>query len=170
MEKVYVKDLVGEELEEEFLHFDLTEIQQVLAKLQYTEAIDLPHAEVLQQQSLRGADILCEHLSKLVKTVSYLEGKLNSVKNKAALNYTSPDGSRVTMEMRKFYAESAPDVEELQEKLAKAKASKTLLEKKFDIIMKSHYYYRDVAAGLRKTILGYSLPAVTAEPVPEGWE
>ena len=135
MSNVYLRDLVGENLEEQFLNFDLTEIQQVLGKLQYVDAVDLPHAEMLQQQALRGADILCEHLSKIVKTVSYLEGKLNSVKNKAALNYTSPDGGRVTMEMRKFYGESAPDVEELQEKLAKAKGSKLLLEKKYETKM-----------------------------------
>ena len=44
----------------------------------------------------------------------------SGAKNKAALNYKSPDGSKVTMEMRKFFCECAPEVEELQEKLAKA--------------------------------------------------
>jgi len=171
MSKVYLKDLVGENFEDDFLNFDLTEIQQVLIKLQYTEAIDLPHAEMLQQQSLRGADILCEYLSKLVKVVSYLENKINSAKNKASLEYKSPDGSKVTADMRRWYGEVAPEVEQLQNFLARAKGSKSLLEKKFDIIMKSHYYYRDIAAGLRKTVLGYTPAATTSvDPVPEGWE
>jgi len=171
MKNVYVKDLLGNEMEEDFLQFDLTEVQDVLSKLQYTEAIDLPHAEMLQQLALRGADILSEHLSKMVKTLSYLESKVNSVKNKAALNYTSPDGSRVTMEMRKFYAEAAPEVELFHESLAKAKGSKVLLEKKYDLLMKSHYYYKEIANGFKKTIVGFTAPTVIEKhPVPEGWE
>jgi len=171
MKEVYVRDLIGEGLEENFLDFNLTEVQDVLSKLQYTEAIDLPHAEMLQQLALRGADILSEYLSKMVKTLSYLEGKVNAVKNKAALNYTSPDGSRVTMEMRKFYSEAAPEVELFQESLAKAKGSKVLLEKKYDLLMKSHYYYKEIANGYKKTILGFNPPAaIEKQSVPEGWE
>lgn len=171
MKSTYLKDLIGEDFEDKFLDFDLTEIQQVLIKLQIADAIDLPHAEMLQQQSLRGADILCEYLSKLVKVVSYLESKINTAKNKAALDYKSPDGSKVTLDMRKWASEIAPEVVELQSLMARAKGSKVLLEKKFDIIMKSHYYYRDIAAGLRKTILGYAPPMQqSTDPVPEGWE
>jgi len=166
---VYVKDLVGVDMEEEFLDFNLTEIQQVLSNLQYTEAIDLPHAEMLQQQALRGADIITEYLSKLVKTVSYLEAKINSAKNKASLEYQSPDGSKVTLEMRKWAGEISSEVEQLQVKMAKAKGAKVLLEKKHDLLIKSYYYYKEIAAGLRKTILGYSTPS-SEHPVPEGWE
>lgn len=170
MSNIYVKNLIGENMEEEFMDFDLTEIQQVLSKLQHTDAIDLPHAEMLQQQSLRGADILSEYLSKIVKTVSYLEGKINTAKNKASLNYQSPDGSKITLDMRKWAGEVAPEVEALQESMSKAKGTKVLLEKKYDILIKSHHHYKDIATGLRKTILGYTAPVMPKEDVPEGWE
>jgi hypothetical protein len=168
-QQVRLGDLLGDELEEEFVRFDLTEIQQVLTKLQYTDAIDLAHAELLQQQSLRGADILTEYLGKIVKTVGYLETKVNATKNKAALNYQEPNGNRTTSDMKKWFSESAPEVEEVQIKLAKAKASKMVLEKKYDILIRSHHHYKDIAAGLRKTILGYS-PTQLKEKIPEGYE
>ena len=44
-QQVRLGDLLGDELEEEFVNFDLTEIQNVLMRLQYTDAIDLAHAE-----------------------------------------------------------------------------------------------------------------------------
>lgn len=166
-QQVRLGDLLGNELEEEFVNFDLTEIQNVLSKLQETDAIDLVHAETLQQQALRGADLITEHLGKIVKTVGYLETRVSSVKNKAALNYQAPEG-KTTADMKKWYAESAPEVEEVQIKLAKAKASKVVLEKKYDLLIKSHHHYKDIAVGLRRTILGYS-PNNTAK-VPEGYE
>lgn len=164
-QRVRLGDFIGDQLEEEFVNFDLSEIQQVLTKLQYTEAIDLAHAELLQQQSLRGADILTEYLGKIVKTVGYLESKVNSVKNKAALHYQDPNGNRTTSDMKKWFSESSPEVEEFQIKLAQAKASKAVLEKKYDILIRSHHHYKDIAAGLRKTILGYSI-----SKIPEGYE
>ena len=168
-QRVRLGDLLGDDLEEEFISFDLTEIQQVLSKLQYTDAIDLAHAELLQQQALRGADILTEYLGKIVKTVGYLESKVNSTKNKVSLDYQAPDGSRTTADMRRWAGESSPEVEEVQIRLAKAKASKMVLEKKYDILIKSHHHYKDIAAGLRKTILGYTPPTIQ-DKIPEGWE
>jgi len=167
-DKVSVRDFLGDKFEEDFLEFDLTEIQEVLGKLQNIDAIDLSHAELLQQQALRGADIITEYLGKIIKTIGYLEAKVNSTKNKAALNYQEPNGNRTTSDMKKWYAESAPEVEELQIKLAKAKGSKILLEKKYDILIRSHHHYKDIASGMRKTILGYSQP--NKEKVPEGYE
>jgi hypothetical protein len=166
--KTYLKDIVGENLEENFLEFDLTEIQEVLSKLQDTEAIDIAHAEILQLQALRGADILSEYLSKLIKTVGYLEAKLNSTKNNAALTYQEPNGGKVTADMRKYFSECAPEVEEVQIRLAKAKASKAAIEKKYDILIRTHHYYKDLSAGLRRTILGYS-PSSMGK-IPEGYE
>lgn len=167
-QSVKLSDFLGSELEEEFVNFDLTEIQQVLNSLQNIDAIDLSHAELLQQKALRGADILTEYLGKIVKTVGYLEAKVNSTKNKAALDYQAPEG-RTTVEMKKWAGESSPQVEDLQIKLAKAKASKTVLEKKFDILIKAHHHYKDIAMGIRKTILGYTMTNNT-EKTPEGWE
>lgn len=165
-QQVRLGDLLGQDLEEEFINFDLTEIQNVLVSLNETDAIDLAHAEMLQQLSLRGADIITEYLGKVVKTVGFLEAKVNSTKNKAALNYQEPNGNKTTSDMKKWFSESSPEVEEVQIKLAKAKASKIVLEKKYDLLIKSHHHYKDIAAGLRKTILGY-----TATPViPEGYE
>lgn len=168
-QQVRLSDFVGSQLEEDFLDFDLTEVQKVLSNLQNMDPIDLAHAEVLQQQALRGADLLTEYLGKIVKTVGYLETKVSSVKNKAALNYKDPDGGRTTADMKKWYSEQAPEVEEVLIKLAKAKASKIVLEKKYDTLTKTHYFYKDIALGMRKTILGYTAPVVS-EKVPAGYE
>jgi oligoribonuclease NrnB/cAMP/cGMP phosphodiesterase (DHH superfamily) len=167
-QQVRLGDFLGTELEEEFIDFDLTEIQQVLGKLQNDIAIDLSHAELLQQQSLRGADIITEYLGKMIKTVGYLEAKVNSTKNKVSLEYQAPEGTRTTSEMKKWAGESSPEVEEVQIKLAKAKGSKVVLERKYEILIKSHHHFKDIAAGMRKTILGYSPGA--SEKVAEGYE
>ena len=160
-------DLLVNELELDFQIFDLAEIQQVLDNLKDIEAIDLAHAEALQQQSLRGADVLTEYLAKIVKTVGYLESKVSSTKNKVSLEYQAPDGAKTTLDMKKWAGESSPEVEQVQIKLAAAKGSKLYLERKYEILIKAHHHFKDIAAGLRKTILGYSLPA---DKVPEGYE
>jgi hypothetical protein len=168
-QQVRLGDYLGTELEDDFMNFDLTEIQQVLERLAETDAIDLAHAELLQQQALRGADILTEFLGKMVKTVAYLEAKVNSTKNKVARDYKDPDGSRTTVDMKKWAGEAAPEVEELQIRLGRAKGSKLVLERKYEILVKSHHHFKDIAQGLRRTILGYS-QSTTNEKVPEGYE
>ena len=166
---VRLGDLIGSNPEEDFRNFDLTEVQQVLNHLQQTEAVDLAHAEFLQQQALRGADILAEHLAKMVKTVAHLEAKVNSVKNKVSLEYVAPDGARTTVDMKKWAAECSPEVTAAIERLADAKGGKVALERKFDIIVKAHHHFKDIASGLRRTILGYS-SSTPNEPVPPGYE
>lgn len=153
---VRLGDVLGSNHEEDFKNFDLTEIQEVLEQLRDIDAIDLAHAEMLQQQSLRGADILIGYLSRMVKTVGYLESKVNSTKNKVSLEYVAPDGARTTVDMKKWAGESSPELEAVQIKLAEAKAGKIVLERKYEILIKSHHHFKDIAAGLRKTILGYS--------------
>jgi hypothetical protein len=155
-QQVRLGDVLGSNHEEDFKNFDLTEIQEVLEQLRDIDAIDLAHAEMLQQQSLRGADILIGYLSQMVKTVGYLESKVNSTKNKVSLEYVAPDGARTTVDMKKWAGESSPEVEAVQIKLAEAKAGKIVLERKYEILIKSHHHFKDIAAGLRKTILGYS--------------
>ena len=167
-QQVRLGDLLGDTMEEEFVNFDITEIQQVLDNLRDIDAIDLAHAELLQQQSLRAADILVEYLAKIVKTVAHLEAKVNSTKNRVSMDYTTPDGSRVTLDMRKWAAEVSPEVVEVQDRLAKAKGSKVFLERKYEILVKAHHHFKDIAAGMRKTILGYS--SGTSEPTPPGYE
>lgn len=166
MEKNTLGEFIGESFEEDFSSFDLREIQEVLSSLKDDQAIDLAHAERLQQKALRGADILIEYLGKIVKTVSYLETKINSTKNSVALNYQSPEG-RTTMEMRKFAAESSKEVEELQISLSKAKAAKIVIEKKLELLIKGHHHWKDISMGLRKTIVGYAIQS--QDKVPE-WE
>lgn len=165
-QQVRLGDLLGSDLEEDFINFDLTEIQQVLVMLQETDAIDLVHAEQLQQQALRGADIVAEHLGKIVKTVGYLEAKIASTKNKVSLEYKAPDGSKTTTDMKIWAGAASSEVELVSIALAKAKGSKMVLEKKYDILIKSHHHYKDIALGLRKTILGYSV----SDNVPKGYE
>ena len=152
--RIYVKDVLGTNLEDNFLDFDITEVQLVLTELQNQDAIDLPHAEMLAQKCLRCADLLSELLGKLTKTLSNYESRINSAKNQASLDYEFP-GGKTTAEMRKWAGEVDPTVKSLQEQLAYAKGSKVFLEKKFDIIIKSHHHYKDLSSGLRKTILGY---------------
>ena len=152
MGNITVRDIIGSSNEDEFLDFDLTEVQQVLSFLQSEQAIDIAHAERLQLKALRGADIVSEFLSKIVKTVSYLESRLTSVKNKVSLDYKcSPDGSKATAEMRKWAGECSPDTLAIQESIAKAKGTKILLEKKFDILLKAHHSYKEVAMGFRRS-------------------
>jgi oligoribonuclease NrnB/cAMP/cGMP phosphodiesterase (DHH superfamily) len=170
MNKTTLRDYIGDDLEDDFLSFDLTEIKLVLDRLQNTDAIDLSHAELLQQQALRGADVLTEYLGKIVKTVSYLEGKINTLKNKVSLEYKAPDGSKTTTDMKIWAGSASSEVEDIQIKLARAKGSKSVLEKKYDILIKSHHHYKDIAMGLRKTVLGYNNTTTSQEKMPEGWD
>lgn len=158
-------NLLTDSLEDEFNDFNLTEIQEVLQHLASTDAIDLPHAESLQQRALRGADIVSEYLGRLVKTTAYLESQVSSAKNKASLSYISDQG-KTTAEMKKWAGESSPEVEKIAARLARAKGAKSVLEKKYDILVKSHHHYKEIAAGLRRTVLGYTLSAPSNEP----WE
>lgn len=166
-EKVTLGSIVGVELEEDFLEFDLTEIQEILKTLSETDAIDLAHVEFLQQQTLRGADILSEYLGRIIKTTSYLESKVNTAKNKASLEYVDSTASKTTADMKKWAGESSPVVAELAAVLAKAKGSKSVLEKKYDIIIKAHHHYKDLAMGLRRSVLGYN----NEKPkLADGWD
>lgn len=165
-QQVRLGDFIGIGLEEDFSNFDLTEIEDVLRNLNNVNAIDLSHAEYLQQQALRGADILTTYLGSIVKTVGYLEAKVNSVKNKVSLEYMAPEG-RTTTDMKIWAGQASPEVEKIQNKLAEAKASKMVLEKKYDILVKTHHHYKQIAEGLRRTILGYGQ---SQEKIPEGYE
>jgi hypothetical protein len=167
-QQVRLGELLGDAMEEEFVDFDMTEIQQVLDNLKDISAIDLAHAELLQQQSLRAADILIEYMAKIVKTVAHLEAKVNSTRNKVSMEYKDPNGDRTTLDMKKWAGEVSPEVAEVQDRLAAAKGSKVYLERKYEILVKSHHHFKEIAMGLRKTILGYS--SGTAERTPSGWE
>lgn len=167
-QQVRLGDFLGTELEEDFTNFDLTEIQDVLVRLQETDAIDLAHAELLQQQALRGADIITGYLGKMVKTVGYLEAKVNKIKNKVSLEFKAADGFKTTTDMKIWAAGASPEVEEVSITLSRAKASKMVLEKKYDLLIKSHHHFKEIATGIRKSILGYS-QGTTNEPVPEGY-
>lgn len=156
--KITVADLIGDGLEDAFLNFDVTEAQNLLAKLQDTNVPDLAHAEYLQQEALRCADILTEYVAKLVKTIHYLDSQVSRTKADKALNYTPPTGVRLSIELRKMAGESAQEVQDLQEKLAKAKGSKVALDRKYEIVVKAHHHYKDIASGFRRTMMGYSMP------------
>jgi len=168
-QQVRLGDFLGNNLEEDFKSFDLTEIQEVLEQLRDIDAIDLAHAEQLQQQALRGADILAGYLAKIVKTTAYLEAQVNSTKNKVSLEYQAPDNARTTVDMKKWAADSSPEVEKVQIKLAEAKGAKMALDRKYEILIKAHHHFKDIASGLRKTILGYSSGTTSASPA-EGYE
>lgn len=168
-QQVRLGDLLGNEMEADFANFDLSEVQLVLENLRDMDAIDLAHAEILQQQALRGADVLTEYLAKMVKTVGYLESKVSSTKNKVSLDYHAPDGAKTTLDMKKWAGECSPEVELVQIKLASAKGSKLYLERKYELLIKAHHHFKDISTGLRRTILGYS-QGTTQDKVPEGYE
>jgi hypothetical protein len=146
-----LKQLVGDSYTENFEEFDLAAVQQVLAALATEQAIDIAHSERLQQKTLFAADLLTEYLAKLIKTVSYLESKMNSVKNKVSLEYNAPDGGKTTMEMKKQAGESSEKVEELALLLAKAKGAKSLVERKYEILLKAHHHFKDLSSNQKKT-------------------
>ena len=168
MNSVRLGDFLGVSSEEDFMEFDLSEVEIVLQSLKEVNATDLSHAEFLQQQALRGADIITGYLGKMVKTIGFLEAKVNSVKNRVALEYKAPDGSRTTTDMKLWAAGCSSEVEEVQITLAKAKASKLVLDNKYSTLIKTHHHYRDIAQGIRKTVIGYT-PS-SNEKIPEGYE
>lgn len=164
MQKQTLGDIIGEELVDDFSNFDLSVLKEVIDGLSSTDAIDFSHAELLQQKALYGANLMLDFLGKLVKTTNYLESKISSVKNKTALEYKAPNGEKTTADMKKQAGESAPEVESLSILLAKAKGAKAVLEKKYDIMIKSHYFYKEICQGQKQTIPGYKI-----QNTPEGW-
>ena len=151
-ERITVADVIGREDYDKFLDFDLTEVQNLVSNLQSTGCDNAAIAMNLQQQALRCADILSEYLGKIVKTMSYLDAKIVTKKNSIALHYSNPNSPKPSIELRKMAAEADEDVEELTLQLAKAKGTKSVLEKKYDIVVKAHHHYKDIATGLRRTI------------------
>jgi len=148
-----LSNFIGKTFDDNFEEFDLVEIQQVLASLKSEEPIvDISKCEWFQQKALRGSDVISEYLGKIVKLTSFFESKINSAKNKAALEYTAKEG-RTTAEMKKQAGECSPDIEQWVEKLAKVKAAKTLLEKKYDTLVRTHYHYKEIANGLRRGMI-----------------
>lgn len=166
---VRLGDLLGNDLEVKFHDFDLSEVQHVLDYLRENEPFDIAQAEMLTQKALRGADVLTEYLGKLAKTVGYLESKVASTKNKVSLEYKAPDGSRTTLDMKKWAADVSPEVEAVQIKLSEAKGSKQYLEKKYELLLKAHHHFKEIAGGLRRTVVGYSSGS-GGDKIPEGYE
>jgi hypothetical protein len=146
-----LKQLVGDTFTDNFEEFDLAVVQQVLASLSTDQAIDIAHSEKLQQKTLFAADLLTEYLAKLIKTVSYLESKMNSVKNKVSLEYNAPEGGKTTADMKKQAGESSEEVEKLALQLAKAKGAKSLVERKYELLLKAHHHFKDLSSNQKKT-------------------
>ena len=164
MSQTTLGNLLGSEMVDKFEDFDLTEIQQVLKSLANENAIDLAHSDFLQQKSLYAANLLVDYLAQLVKSVSYLEGKVNSTKNRAALEYKSGE-SKITADMRRSASESDPEVEKLISILARAKGAKVMIENKLNILIKAHHFYKDVSSGMRRGMIsmGGNSPAALQE-------
>lgn len=173
MSQITLGQLLGNNDVESFEEFDLTEVQKVLKSLAIEDPIDIAHAEYLQQRSLYGAELLIDLSAKMVKTVGFLESKMNSLKNKCALEYKSTDDKvRVTAEMRKNASECDPRVEELSYILAKAKGAKLAIEKKLDLILKTHYHFKEVAQNHKQGIISGTAKAIATEKMETkkvGW-
>jgi hypothetical protein len=152
--RVTVNDYIDGDLDGAILNFSLVEVQEVINALQSEDTPTIVEAEKLQLMALRGADILSEIIGKLHKTIHYLDAKTASVKNKASLNFVPPAGVRDSIELRKIAGTASDELLDVEISLSKAKGAKALLEKKYEIIIKSHHYYKDVANGLKLTIQG----------------
>lgn len=152
MSKITLGELLGNNNIENFEDFDLTEVQKVLKSLSIEDAIDIAHCHYLQQRALFGADQLIDMNAKLVKSAAYLESKLNSVKNKCALEYKDGD-KKITADMRKNAGEASKEAEELSLILARIKGAKLAIEKKLDLLLKIHYHFKEVAQSQNLGIL-----------------
>jgi hypothetical protein len=150
METTTINDIIGTcSLEEEFLHFDVSDVQFILDELNQTNIIDVAHAQYLQQKSLFAANRLCEHLSRLVKITTYLESNISKIRNKAALDYRPDNNAKVTSDLRVYASKSCSEADALESLLAKAKGAKVLLEKKYDLLLKSHYYFKEISSAFK---------------------
>lgn len=136
---------------DEFKQFDLTEVKSILSSLSNTQPFDLAHTELLQQQALRGADLISDYLGKIANMLGVAEAKCNTLKNKKALDYKATDG-KTTATAKLQAAESDTEVENALIQIAGLKASKIFLEKKYDVLIKTHHFYKDIAAGYKKAI------------------
>ena len=164
MSKVTLGQILGNDNVDAFEDFDMTEVQKVLKNLAVEEGFDIAHVEWLQQRCLYGVEILIDMSAKMVKTVSFLESRINSVKNKVALEYKHPDEKvRLTAEMRKAAAESSEEVEQLGILLARSKGAKLAVEKKMDLLLKSHYHFKELAANQKQGIISGSSKATGHE-------
>lgn len=135
---------------EEYENFDISEAQYVLKKLAIEQPMDLAEYEKLQQRSLYAADLLVEYMTKLNKTISILENKIDVKRSKVFLEYKSPDG-KTTAEMRKSASESDSEISLLNEQVGKAKGAKFFLDKKYELLIKAHHHYKDLASSIRNT-------------------
>lgn len=161
-----IRDLIGADTEDKYLDFDLSEVQQVLATLQIETAVDLPQAENMQRMALRAADVLSEYSGKLTKMIGVIESKLNRKHNEIQLNYEAPTAKgKTTADMRKSAAEADPEVEKLSIELAKVKGAMSAVNKKYDLVIKTHHYYKDIALGFKRTLMNN--PPLSSSS--EGW-
>lgn len=174
MAKILLGDLLGNNDIEKFEDFDLTEVQNVLKSLSNEDPFDIAHCMWLQGRALCGAELLIDMSAKMIKTIGFLETKINSLKNKCALEYKGPgDGIRITAELRKNAGECDPKVEELSLLLAKSKGAKQAIDKKLDLILKTHYHYKELAANQQQGIIsGAPKAAMTSKEDFKkiGWE
>lgn len=173
MAQITLGQLMGTQNIEPWEEFDLTEVQQVLKSLRDNEAFDIAHAEFLQHRALYAAEILIDMIAKMIKTSGFIEARINTVKNKAALEYKCDDDKiRVTAEMRKQAGESHPEVEELGLLLARTKGARSALEKKYDVLIKMHYYFKELAQGQKQSVItgtSKSIPTEKENYPKVGW-
>ena len=101
---------------------------------------------------------------KLNDTISILEAKVTAAKNKASLEYKALEG-KTTADMKKYAGESDPEVERLQIRLGRAKGAKQAISSKYEILLKAHHHFKDLALGYRQ---GNKMVAPN-KPSP-GWE
>ena len=144
-----VRDIVGDcDLEEEFDTISLDEVNVVLDELNSCSIHDVAHAEYLQQKALACANYLANHLSRIVKIASFLESQISTQRNKTAAYYTRDD-VKVTNDLRIFAAKACPEAAMLENKLSRVKGIKLLLEKKYDLLLKCHYYFKEIASSFK---------------------
>jgi hypothetical protein len=151
---IRVKDFFKDnEPDEIFLDFDLTEIQELVKQLQNETVHDVAAADNLQRQALVCADLLAEYIAKLIKIISHLDVKESRIRNKVSLEFNKgEDGKAASMALRKLAGDASEEAEEVGYIIAKAKGTKALLEKKYDVIIKAHHFYKEISQSFRKNM------------------
>ncbi len=146
-----IRDIIGDKMEEDFLEFDYTYIQETLNEVSNSATPNLAMAEYLQFKCLSAADVLIEYSGKLIKYSTYLDNKITSMRNRHAMEFYAAN-PKAAADIRAMSLKSCPDADELENTSAQLKGTRAIIEKKFDLLIKAHHHYKEVASRLNRMI------------------
>jgi len=139
-----IKDEIGETFEDDFMEFDLTLVHDLLDDINNNSAPDLYQAEDLRRRTIVGMRMLTQYEGRLIKITNYLNSKIPAIRSKYAIHYTNEGKKDPTDKTRDYAFKSCPDAEPFEKTLAQATAARTVVQKKYELLSKAHYMYRDL--------------------------